>query len=209
MQLLKRVPDLRQNVLLICGTFVLITTPVNTLAISPPALVQPETVRIGDAEFEIPEPWIGNKIQEPSIGPSKFIQIPVDHTKDGTQLYLRENAHAALLELLEAAQQDGITLRVESGYRSQGYQKKIFVRMLNEGRDFDDIIRYVAPPGYSQHALGTAVDFFPSNWQFASLADYEWLRENGADFGFTETYSKNNALRYPWEAWHWNYTEKD
>jgi D-alanyl-D-alanine carboxypeptidase len=187
----------------------MITAPACAMANSPSQAAQPETVTIGESTFEIPEPWIGNKIRERSIAQSEFRMIPVDHTKNGTKLFIKKDAHTALLKLLEAAKQDGITLRVESGYRSRTYQKKIFVRMLDEGREFEDIIRYVAPPGYSQHALGTAVDFFPSNWQFASLADYEWLRDNGETFGFTETYPKNNVLRYPWEAWHWNYTEKE
>lgn len=109
------------------------------------------------------------------------------------------------MQLLEAAKEDGIVLKVESGYRSTGYQKKIFTRMMSEGRVFNDIIRYVAPPGYSQHALGTAVDFSPSNWEFSKRPDYRWLRDNAAQFGFTETYSKHNTQQYPWEAWHWSY----
>ncbi len=209
MLILERLPAIRQNILLFCGTIVLSTVPFYSHAISPSAEIQTETVTIGESTYEIPEPWIGNKIPEPSLASSKFKMIPVDHTKNGTKLFITEDAHTALLELLEAAKEDGITLKIESGYRSRGYQKKIFVRMLEEGRDFDDIIRYVAPPGYSQHALGTAVDFFPSNWQFATLIDYEWLRNNAAIFGFTETYSKNNTMRYPWEAWHWNYTRQN
>ena len=77
--------------------------------------------------------------------------------------------------------------------------------MLSEGRDFEDIIRYVAPPGYSNHMLGTAVDFSPSNWRFADTKQYLWLQENGHTFGFEEIYSETNRLKMPWEAWHWQY----
>lgn len=167
-----------------------------------------ETIQLGDTTFEIPFPWSGNRIRVPSIPDSSFKMIPVEHAHKGTHLYITEKAHSALIELLADAKEDGLTLTIESGYRSPGYQKKIFIRMINEGREFSDIIRYVAPPGYSQHALGTAVDFFPSNWRFAELADYKWLQENAVHFGFSETYPKNNALHYPWEAWHWNYTGK-
>ena len=81
--------------------------------------------------------------------------------------------------------------------------------MLGEGRTFADIVRYVAPPGYSQHVLGTAIDFFPSNWRFADTPDYEWLKENARQFGFEETYSQFNKMKMPWEAWHWNYSWKN
>ena len=110
------------------------------------------------------------------------------------------------MELLQAAEKDGISLKVESAYRSERYQKRIFKRMIAEGRSFDDIVRYVAPPGYSQHVLGTAVDFFPSNWRFADTEAYTWLRENAQRFGFEETYSRFNPMRIPWESWHWNFT---
>ena len=164
-----------------------------------------ETIQLGEEVFEIPEPWTGNKIVPPTIAPSVFRQIPTDHTQNGTSLYVTEQAHTALVQMLEAACEDGISLKVESGYRSSGYQKKIFLRMLDEGRTFDDIVRYVAPPGYSQHILGSAVDFYPSNWRFAKLPAYSWLQKNAATFGFSETYPKDNSLHYPWEAWHWNF----
>ena len=78
--------------------------------------------------------------------------------------------------------------------------------MLAEGRTFDDIVRYVAPPGYSQHMFGTAVDFYPSNWRFAETPQYSWLQENAHMFDFEQTYPEYNKLKMPWEAWHWNYT---
>jgi len=170
-----------------------------------PEEINRETIRIGESTFTIPEPWSGNRIHAPARAMSEFAQIPTDHTKNETRLYVVKEAHTALLSMMQAAKADGIILLVESGYRSQGYQKKIFSRMLGEGRSFDDIIRYVAPPGYSEHALGTAVDFYPSNWEFARLPDYAWLRENGARYGFKETYPRRNSMNYPWEAWHWRY----
>ncbi|MEE4136431.1 MAG: D-alanyl-D-alanine carboxypeptidase family protein, partial [Desulforhopalus sp.] len=57
--------------------------------------------------------------------------------------------------------------------------------------------------------LGTAVDFHPGNWSFADTPAYAWLQENGAEFGFVETYSEKNRREMPWEAWHWNYLGGD
>ncbi|WP_419176295.1 M15 family metallopeptidase [Desulfosediminicola sp.] len=168
-----------------------------------------ETVWIGDKEYDVPYPWRGNKIPAPAIPPSNFSQIPVEHTKDGSRLYVTRQTHASLLKLFDKAREDGFHFKVESGYRSPDYQRRIFLRKFKEGRDFDDVIRYVAPPGYSQHALGTCVDFAPGNWRFGQREEYQWLKRNASAYGFTETYPQKNKYNYPWESWHWNYSPND
>ena len=168
-----------------------------------------ETIQLGETTYPVPPPWAGNRLHTPSLAIDDFAMIPREHTRDGMQLYILKHAHPALINMLTAAREDGVELQVESGYRSPGYQRKIFLRMLDEGRTFDDIIRYVAPPGYSEHGLGIAVDFFPSNWEFANTAAYRWLAENASRYGFTESYPHANALHYPWEAWHWAYRAKE
>lgn len=164
-----------------------------------------ETVIIDTMRYHVPEPWTGNRQFPTSRNLDELTQIPREYTHEGSELYILAEAFPSLLEMLEQARLDGIELKVESAYRSIHYQTRIFIRMLEQGRTFDDIVRYVAPPGYSQHMLGTAMDFYPSNWEFAETEQYRWLQENGAKFGFEETYSKNNRYRMPWEAWHWNY----
>lgn len=166
----------------------------------------PETVLIGGRTYTVPPPWRGNRFIVPEHDSADFRRLPAEHTHGGGKIYVLARAHPSLLDLLKAAEEDGIVLEVDSGYRSVRYQKLIFTRMLAEGRPFDDIVRSVAPPGYSQHMLGTAVDFHPSDWRFAETAAYAWLRENGRRFGFEETYCRGNPMKMPWEAWHWNYS---
>ncbi len=166
---------------------------------------QVETFTVDGVIYEVPLQWQKKRIHAPAPDQMLFSQIPAEHCHDGSSVYITEEANYALKKMLQAAKDDSIMLMVESGYRSYGYQKKIFKKLIEKGRTYDDIIRYVAPPGYSQHSLGTAVDFYPSDWQFASLPAYTWLKENGGKFGFYETYSENNSEGYPWEAWHWNY----
>ncbi len=164
-----------------------------------------EVVTINGETYIIPLPWTGNRFTAPNLDYSDFRRIPSEYSHNSSKIYILAAAHQPVVALLHAAEKDGVLLKVESVYRSAGYQKRIFKRMLAEGRTFDDIIRYVAPPGYSQHMLGTAVDFFPSNWRFADTTAYTWLQENGPRFGFEETYSQFNSMKMPWEAWHWNY----
>ncbi len=164
-----------------------------------------ETVVIDGFYYIVPPPWAGNKIEAPTLSSDSFRQIPVEHTHNQTKIYVHSLMLPPLLALLDRAREDGVELLVESGYRSERYQRVIFKRMMSQGRRFTDIIRYVAPPGYSQHALGTAVDFYPSDWRFADTRAYTWLQAHAAAFSFEETYSRTNSSNMPWEAWHWNY----
>jgi LAS superfamily LD-carboxypeptidase LdcB len=164
-----------------------------------------EVITINGVHYHVPAPWKGNKVNAPKLTYSDFKQIPLKFCKDEGKIYVTIETQKNLVAMLTQAEEDGLLIQVESGYRSANYQAKIFKKMFAEGRDFDDIIRYVAPPGYSNHILGTAVDFSPSNWRFADTKQYLWLQENGHTFGFEEIYSETNRLKMPWEAWHWQY----
>lgn len=164
-----------------------------------------EVITINGLQYTVPAPWKGNKVDAPKLTYDDFKQIPLKFCKDEGKVYVTIETQKNLVAMLTQAEEDGLLIQVESGYRSANYQAKIFKRMFAEGRDFDDIIRYVAPPGYSNHMLGTAVDFSPSNWRFADTEQYLWLQQNGNSFGFEEIYSKANRMKMPWEAWHWQY----
>lgn len=167
-----------------------------------------EKVIIDGQEYLVPPPWAGNRLYAPEYTFESFKRIPSEYTVNNSKVYVLATAQPNLVALLAKAREDGIDLKVESGYRSVNYQKRIFKRMFEKGRTFDDIVRYVAPPGYSQHMIGTSVDFFPSNWSFADTPQYTWLQEHAKQFDFEETYSQYNRLEMPWEAWHWNYAGK-
>lgn len=171
---------------------------------TPPAEIQ-EWVRIGEQQYPVPSPWRGNKVTAPDFSWEDFAKIPAQFTHNGGDIYLRAEVVEPLTRMLEAAQADAVTIIVMSGYRSAWYQRKIFLRMFSAGRHYEDIIRYVAPPGYSDHMLGTAVDFYPSHWRFAQTPQYTWLKQHAHRFSFEETYAEFNTRKMPWEAWHWNY----
>ncbi len=168
-----------------------------------------ETLTIDGNIYKIPPSWQGKKLHTRVLTFEDFSRIPRNSTWQNSNLYLLKDAREALVVLLKKAEEDGISLIVHSAYRSKNYQKKIFTKMISEGRSFDDIIRYVAPPGYSEHMLGTVVDFYPSNWNFADLEAYTWLRKNGQGFGFSETYPEKRSKGEPWEPWHWRYIPED
>lgn len=162
-------------------------------------------VRIDGVNYAVPIPWRGRRLQVKPLIPPAFKMIPVEFSYNGKKLYILIDACDAFVRMAKKAKEEDITLLVHSGYRSIWYQKKIFKRLMAEGRTWEDVVRYVAPPGYSEHMLGTVVDLYPSNWSFASTPAYKWLEKHAPSFGFSETYPKSGQDGFPWEPWHWKF----
>jgi hypothetical protein len=93
-----------------------------------------------------------------------------------------------LIAMIEAADKDGIELRVTSGFRTMQEQQTLF----NQNQGSNSIL--VSKPGYSTHQTGIAVDFSIYDKQGRV---YEWLVKNAYRFGFIRTISN--------ERWHWEY----
>ncbi len=164
-----------------------------------------ETVVIDSQVFIIPTSWQGQRIETPSLTKPPLVPVPPEFVKDDGEIYLLPEACEALKAMAEEAKQNGIEIIIDSGFRSVCYQKKIFKRLMEKGKSFDEISRYVAPPGYSEHMLGLAVDFHPSDWRFVDSPVYPWLKEHAEEFGFSETYPKSRPNNKPWEPSHWRY----
>ena len=170
-----------------------------------PVPVPVETVHVLDTDFPVPEPWAGKRVRVPRDTVANLAPIPSELTLNGTEIALRREALASLERMAAAASADGVRLLVDSGYRSAVYQRAIYERRMGEGQSFERIARHTAPPGYSRHALGVAVDFHPSASGFQHTSAYRWLRQHARHYGFYEPYHKNNTLGVIWEPWHWEY----
>jgi len=118
----------------------------------------------------------------------------------------------AMRPMIAAAAADGVSLRVESGYRSYGEQARTFaywVSVMGEAQ----ARRESAVPGHSEHQLGTTADFSdPSNgWElvesFAVSPSGRWLAANAYRFGFAMSYPPGGepVTGYIYEPWHFRY----
>ena len=96
------------------------------------------------------------------------------------------NAYA---QMQAAAADDGIDIRVLSGFRSQGEQQYLYDCYMNCNCNNCNLAAY---PGHSNHQSGLALDL---NTQTYGVL--HWLNRNGARFGFMRT--------VPSEDWHWEY----
>jgi LAS superfamily LD-carboxypeptidase LdcB len=113
-----------------------------------------------------------------------------------------------LKNLLAAAQGSGIPLYIKSAYRSFDEQENIkssFKVTYGTGT----ANQFSADQGYSEHQLGTTVDFITTgqNGQlngFEKTDAYKWMQDNAHLYGFTLSYPENNTF-YIFEPWHWRY----
>lgn len=123
-----------------------------------------------------------------------------------SDLSLRVPVEVALREMAAAAQKDGITLLVSSTYRSYDYQSMLYDRNVRQlGKAVAD--RESAPPGASQHQLGSAVDFGSITDDFAETKAGRWLSENAHLYGWSLSFPDGyeDVTGYRWECWHYRY----
>jgi D-alanyl-D-alanine carboxypeptidase len=127
---------------------------------------------------------------------------------EGGEHELAPEAAIAWHRLKHAAALDGIVLEIVSGFRSFDKQVEIIRRKLGEGTPIAAILTVVAPPGFSEHHTGCAVDVNTPGCdafeeEFEATAAFSWLQENAPRHGFHLSYPRGNASGYVYEPWHW------
>lgn len=122
----------------------------------------------------------------------------VGGTSSSGLVLLSEPTLAAFVDMHAAAAQEGVTLTINSGFRSYPEQKALY-DLYKAGRG-----NLAARPGTSNHQSGIAIDISvqmgrgnPSSNVTTWTAPYRWLVRRGRDFGFMRTVES--------EAWHWEY----
>ncbi len=95
---------------------------------------------------------------------------------------MRPDVALAFDRMEAAARAAGVTLVINSAYRSDAEQAVLWARHPDP--------KWVARPGTSLHRYGTELDLGPPS-------AYAWLASNSERFHFIQ--------RYAWEAWHFGY----
>ena len=126
----------------------------------------------------------------------------------------------AFLSMQKAAAADGVTVWMQSGYRSVKYQTNLYERKtkyyLDKGYDNatarEKAAAVVNPPGYSEHNCGLAADLNSPEHTgldegFEKTAAFRWLCEHAGDYGFILRYPKDaeDKTEIIYEPWHWRY----
>ena len=126
---------------------------------------------------------------------------------------IREEVYNAFIEMFNAAKEDGITLIVNSSYRTHDEQEEIYNDYeSSQGKAYAD--KYAARPDYSEHQTGLALDIFTPGAGMANFEDtdaFRWLQENSYKYGFILRYpeGKEDITGYSYEAWHYRFLGKD
>ena len=145
-------------------------------------------------------------------------------SKTAVNKTLQTAACDAFLEMQKAAAADGVTIWMQSGYRSVKYQTGLYERKTkyytDQGYDTatakEMAAAVVNPPGYSEHNCGLAADLNSPEHTgldegFENTTAFRWLCEHAADYGFILRYPKGaeDKTEITYEPWHWRYGGKE
>ncbi len=153
------------------------------------------------------------QLQPKRYTPSGLRTLDVPHAYTAI---LRNDAAKAYLRLYRAAKRDGISLKVQSGYRSYSSQVSVYNGWVKSlGRKGADL--QSARPGFSEHQIGLSVDIAASNGActiqecFAKTPEGKWLARNAWKYGWHLRYPKGKTAitGYKYEPWHWRYVGND
>ncbi len=144
--------------------------------------------------------------------PQSDLQV-VDVASDGYRIQLRSAAAIKFQEMQSAARREGINIYAISGFRSIALQKELFYGIARQrGQDLAARARVSAPPGYSEHHTGYAVDIGDANnpstelrISFERTRAFAWLSRNAGRFGFEMSFPKNEPQGISYEPWHWRF----
>jgi len=118
----------------------------------------------------------------------------------------------SLLEMRDEAKKNGIYLVFLSGHRSINLQNDIFYSLKSiRNQEAAERARVSAPPGYSEHSTGFAIDIGDATQRetdfetdFENTDAFRWLIKNAAKFHFKLSFNKDNKY-IDYEPWHWRY----
>ncbi len=115
----------------------------------------------------------------------------------------------ALKKMIDDSAKEGLSLMVSSAYRDYKYQVGLYNYYISKyGKEKTDT--FSAPPGASQHQLGTVIDFNDVENTFAGTKEEIWLTENAWKYGFSLSFPQGyeDITGYSWESWHFRYVTK-
>ncbi len=157
---------------------------------------------------------------QPAKNPD-FVKISPQHTSK-SNAYLRKESYDAFKKMYDAAQKEGVSLKIISATRNFYDQKNIWdskwrdsYAKYKEGKERAlAILQYSSMPGSSRHHWGTDMDFNELNDNYfvkngVGKKIYAWLQKHAHEYGFCQTYSEKGSRRttgYEEEKWHWSYT---
>lgn len=128
-------------------------------------------------------------------------------------LSLHRDAAAALLAMQRDAASSGVELVVLSAFRSLSLQNDLFFGVKSDrNQSARERAMVSAPPGFSEHSTGYAIDLGDGRAPAANLSPsfdqtgaYAWLQANAAKHHFILSFPRGNPQGVSYEPWHWRF----
>jgi len=150
------------------------------------------------------------------LGHLPYQEAPASELKPITangQIQLRAAAAEKFKAMSAAAGREGVILVPISGFRSVADQKHLFFDVkAQRGQVTTKRAEVSAPPGYSEHHTGYAVDIGDGKTPATNLSPtfenttvFKWLEKNAAYYSFEISFPKDNAQGVSYEPWHWRF----
>ncbi len=144
-------------------------------------------------------------------------------------ILLEKKTYSAFIKMKDAAEKDGIIIKLVSGFRDFYRQQIIWNNKYKKFTDefsldgptaIKEIIRFSTIPGTSRHHWGTEIDIIDKNFEnekdlliskkyedggiFNSLK--KWMDKNSKRFGFYIVYDDDSDRPgFEYEPWHYTY----
>ena len=128
-------------------------------------------------------------------------------------IYVHKEIYESFKEMQFMAAQRGISLKLLSGYRSIDLQRDIFYENKSI-RNQTAVERSMvsAPPGYSEHSTGYAIDVGDGNYpdthfevEFEQTPAFKWMKKYAPKYHFVLSFPPNNKQGVTYEPWHWRF----
>lgn len=135
-----------------------------------------------------------------------LVQVDAEHL-------LHRDAAEAFLAMRYAASADGVALTLLSAFRSIDLQGSIFFDVMKErNQNARERALVSAPPGYSEHSTGFAIDLGDGRQPETDLSEefegteaFRWLQRYAPSFHFALSFPPDNPQGVSYEPWHWRY----
>ncbi len=144
----------------------------------------------------------------------RYAEAPADQLvsiRGGLQL--RPAAAKSYREMVLAARAAGVNITTISAFRSVADQQRLFFEVKAERAQVATKRAEVsAPPNYSEHHTGYAIDVGDGNnpaanlsQSFADTEAFKWLSANAPRYSFELSFPEKNQQGVSYEPWHWRY----
>ena len=172
-------------------------------------------------ENKLPDNWESVvNLEEAKNTIPETIELNEDNDYLLTEVFkVEKKALEAFRKLQSDCEKDGITILLDSTYRSVAAQEELWADFAEKyGEDYCK--KYVAVPGYSEHHTGLAIDvclikdgrIINDNDEMIAERDlFARIHAKLADYGFILRYleNKDDVTGYSYEPWHFRYVGTD